>query len=133
MSPPHATSVALTGYQRDLQHRLDVGARRRQPFVERPTALEVESARAMIARFDAIEQLAAGSLGKGRRPQPINRQPVGKRPPTRLEAAVAVWEMQAHRTLANQPDAADLVGSPACNLLLQLCSLIKRRVRCIAG
>src|SRR5215212_5328617 len=25
----HATSVAVTGYQRDLQHRLDVGARRR--------------------------------------------------------------------------------------------------------
>jgi len=44
----HATSVALTGYQRDLQHRVDVGARRRQPFVERPTALEVDSAGAMI-------------------------------------------------------------------------------------
>src|SRR5512132_3670843 len=39
----HATAVALTGYRRDLQHRLDVGARRRQPFIERPTALEVES------------------------------------------------------------------------------------------
>ena len=26
----HATAVALTGYQRDLQHRLEVGARRRQ-------------------------------------------------------------------------------------------------------
>jgi len=36
----HATAVALNGYQRDLQHRLEVGARRRQPFVERPTVLE---------------------------------------------------------------------------------------------
>ena len=35
----HATAVALTGYQRDLQHRLEVGARRRQPLVERPMAL----------------------------------------------------------------------------------------------
>lgn len=35
----HATVVALTGYQRDVQHRLGVGARRRQSFVERPTAL----------------------------------------------------------------------------------------------
>ena len=55
----HATSLALAVYQRELQHRLKVGARRRQPFVERPTALEVDSAHAIIARFDAIEQLAA--------------------------------------------------------------------------
>jgi hypothetical protein len=89
----HGTAVALTGYQRDLQDRLEVGARRRQPLVERPTALEVESARGMIVRFDAIEQLATG---RGR-------------PATRLGAAVAVWEIQAHRTLASQPDAADLV------------------------
>ena len=57
----HATTVALTGYERDLQHRLEVGARRRQPFAERLPALEVESAGSMIARFDAMEQLAAGS------------------------------------------------------------------------
>jgi hypothetical protein len=30
-------------------------------------------------------------------------------PATRLETALAVWEVQAHRTLANGPDAADLV------------------------
>jgi hypothetical protein len=72
----HATTVALTGYQPDLQHRLDVGARRRQPLVERPTVLEVESAAGMIARFDAIEQLAAGSLAARRlnpAEQPANR------------------------------------------------------------
>jgi hypothetical protein len=57
-----ATTVALTEYQHDLQHRLEIGARRRQPFVERPTVLEVESVGGMIARFDAIEQLGAGSL-----------------------------------------------------------------------
>jgi hypothetical protein len=59
----HAATVALTEYQRDLQHRLEIGARRRQPFVERPTVLEVESAGGMIARFDAIEQLAADHPG----------------------------------------------------------------------
>jgi hypothetical protein len=58
----HATAVALTGYERDLQHRLEIGARRRQALVERPKALEVESAGGMIARFEAIEQLAAGSM-----------------------------------------------------------------------
>ena len=34
----HATAVALTGYERDLQRRLEVSARRRQPLPERPTA-----------------------------------------------------------------------------------------------
>jgi hypothetical protein len=58
----HATAVAVAGYERDLQDRLEVGARRRQPLVERPPVLEVESAVSMIARFDAIEQLIAGSL-----------------------------------------------------------------------
>jgi hypothetical protein len=58
----HATAVALTGYERDLQYCLELGERRRQPFVERSTVLEVESARGMIARFDTIEQPAASSM-----------------------------------------------------------------------
>jgi hypothetical protein len=105
----HATTVALTGYQRDLQHRLEAGARRRQPFVERPTVLEIESARGMIARFDAIEQLAAGSLA-ARRINAADQPATGpRRPAIRLAAALAAWELQAHRTLANHPDPADLV------------------------
>jgi hypothetical protein len=105
----HATTVALTGYQRDLQHRLEVGARQRQPLVERPTALEVESAGGMIARFDAIEQLTAGFLA-ARRFNAADYPATDRRPAAiRLEAALAAWEIQAHRTLANDPDAADLV------------------------
>jgi hypothetical protein len=104
-----ATTVALTEYQRDLQHRLEVGARRRQPFVERPTVLEVESAGAMIARFDAIEQLAAGSLAAWRSNAADQPATGRRRPAMRLAAALAAWEIQAHRTLANQPDPADLV------------------------
>jgi hypothetical protein len=105
----HVTAVALTGYERDLRHRLEVGVRRRQPLVERPTVLEVESAGGMIARFDAIEQLAASFmaalwLNAGDHPTTCWR-----RPTMRLEAALAAWEIQAHRTLANQPDPADLV------------------------
>jgi hypothetical protein len=100
-------------------------------MVERPTALEVDSAQAIIGRFDAIEQLAAGSLA-ARQSTAADQPPTGpRRPATHLEAAVAIWEIQAHRTLANHPDAADLVrvarvqaliattrpiwsGSPAC-------------------
>jgi hypothetical protein len=109
----HATAVALSGYQRDLQHRLEVGARRRQPFSERPIVLEVESAHGMIARFDSIEQLAAGSMA-ARRINAADQPATGRqRPAMRLEAALAAWEIQAHRTLANYPDPADLVpGRP---------------------
>jgi hypothetical protein len=105
----HATALALTGYQRDLQHRREVGARRRQPLVERPTPLEVESAGGLIARFDAIEQLAAGSMAAqwlNAADQPVTGR---RRSAMRLEAALAAWEIQTHRTLANQPDPADLV------------------------
>jgi hypothetical protein len=101
--------VALTGYQRDLQDRLEVAPRRRQPLAERPTALEVESAGDMIARFDAIEQLAAGSVA-ARRLNVADQPATGRRPAaTCVGAALAAWENQAHRTLANQPDPADLV------------------------
>jgi hypothetical protein len=105
----HATAVALTGYERDLQRRLEVSARRRQPLVERPTALEVESAKGMMARFDAIEQLAAGSVG-ARRINAAGQPATGRhRSATRLGTALAAWEIQAHRTLASHPDPADLV------------------------
>jgi hypothetical protein len=99
----NATAVALTGCQRDLQHRLEVGTRRRQPLVERPTVLEVDSARAMMARFDAIEQPAADSLA-ARRINAADQPATGQqRPAIRLEAALAAWEIQAHRTLAQPP------------------------------
>jgi hypothetical protein len=120
----HAATVALTEYQRDLQHRLKIGARRRQPFVERPTVLEVESAEGRIARFDAIEQLAAGSLPARR----LNAadQPATGRPRTamRLEAGLAAWEIQAHRTLANQPDPADLVRVARVQALLATTTVV---------
>jgi hypothetical protein len=106
----HATAVALAGYERDLQRRLEVSARRREPLLERPTALEVESAKGMTARFDAIEQLAAGSLG-ARRINAAGQPATGRHrsATTRLGTALVAWEIQAHRTLASHPDPADLV------------------------
>ena len=94
---------------RDLQHRLEVGARRRQPLVERPAVLEVESVAGMIARFDAIGQLAAGSPAARRSNAADQAATDRRRPAMRLATALAASEIQAHRTLANQPDAADLV------------------------
>jgi hypothetical protein len=105
----HGTAVALGAYVTDLQDRLQTGTRRRQPRAERPTALEITSARGMIARFDRFERLAAAYLF-GMPPTSANPDQTSvAAPATRLETALAVWVVQAHRTLANRPDAADLV------------------------
>ena len=105
----HGTAVALGGYVTELQHRLEVGTRRRQPMAERPTTLEITEAQGMIARFSGFEQLAAAYMFG----QPLPSADPGQRravaQATRLETALAAWEVQAHRTLAANPDPADLV------------------------
>ena len=63
----------------------------------------------MIARFDGFEQLAAAYLF-GMRPTSGNPDRTSVAAPfIRLETALAVWEVQAYRALANGPDPADLV------------------------
>ena len=64
--------MALTGYQRELQHPLEVARGDGNPSSERPTVLEVESVHGMTGRFNGIEQLAAGSMA-ARRGSPIAR------------------------------------------------------------
>jgi hypothetical protein len=105
----HGTAVALGGYVAELQHRLEAGTRRRQPMAERPTTLEITEAQSMIARLSGFEQLAAAYMFG----QPLPSADAGQRravaQATRLETALAAWEVQAHRTLATNPDPADLV------------------------
>lgn len=105
----HGTAVALGGYVTELQHRLEVGSRRRQPMAERPTTLEITEAQGMIARFSGFEQLAAAYMFGQPPPSadPGQRRAVARA--TRVERALAAWEVQAHRTLAANPDPADLV------------------------
>jgi hypothetical protein len=104
----HGTVVALGAYAADLQGQVETGKRRRQPVAERPTALEISAAQGMIARFDGFEHLAAAAYLAGEPPSPTNRVQA-LTPTTRLETALAAWEVQAHRTLAGSPDPADLV------------------------
>src|SRR5215207_5511571 len=105
----HGTAVALGAHATDLQHRLAAAERRRERLAERPTALEITAAQDMIARFDGFEQLAGAYLF-GLPAASANRDQVREAAPaTRLETALAAWEVQAHRTLADNPDPADLV------------------------
>jgi hypothetical protein len=105
----HGTAVALGGHIADLPGKFVVGERRRRRLAERPTALEITAAQGMIARFDGFEQLAGAYLF-GLPTTSANPDHVGEAAPaTRLETALAAWEVQAHRSLANNPDSADLV------------------------
>ena len=102
----HGTAVALDAYVTDLRHRLEAGFRRRQPMIERPTALEITAAQGMIARFSGFEQFSAAYVAAtSANPD----QAKAAAPGARLAAALAGWEVQAHRTLAAKPDPADLV------------------------
>jgi hypothetical protein len=105
----HGTAVALGGHIADLQGRLVVGERRRVRLAERPTALEITAAQGMVARFDGFEQLAGAYLFGLPTTSANPNQVKAAAPATRLETALAAWEVQAHRTLAANPDPADLV------------------------
>jgi hypothetical protein len=63
----------------------------------------------MIARFDGFEQLAGAYLfglpASSANPDQVREAASARR----LETALAAWEVQAHRSLANHPDPADLV------------------------
>jgi len=63
----------------------------------------------MLARFSGFEQLTADYV-VGRAAASANPDQVkAAAPGTRLAAALAAWEVQAHRTLAADPDPADPV------------------------
>jgi hypothetical protein len=78
-------------------------------MAERPTTLEITEAQGMSARFSGFEQLAAAYTFGQPRPSADPGQRRAAAPATRLETALAAWEVQAHRTLAANPDPADLV------------------------
>jgi hypothetical protein len=83
-------------------------------MAERPTTLEITEAQGMIARFSGFEQLAAAYMFG----QPLRStdpgQPKAAATATRLETALAAWEIQAHRTLAANRIQPTWCGSPAC-------------------
>ena len=105
----HGTAVALRDYANDLRDRLRVDTQRRRPVGLRPEAREIQAAEAMLSRFEVFEQLAAGYVSA----HPVTASVLGEvypnPPPSRLQSALTAWDIQAHRTLATDPDAADLV------------------------
>jgi hypothetical protein len=85
---------------KDLHHRLQIDARRRRPISERPSTAETAAAQVMINRLDVFEQLAARYVAA----HPVTLTSFGEVAATpratRLQSALAGWDIQAHRTLA---------------------------------
>jgi hypothetical protein len=105
----HGTAVALEEYANDLRDRRQTDTRRRRPVGLRPTVREIQAAEAMLSRFEVFEQLATGYVAA----HPVTASVLGEvRPtpqPSRLQSALTAWDIQVHRTLITDPDAADLV------------------------
>jgi hypothetical protein len=88
---------------------LRVDTQKRWAVVSRPTDREIDAAEAIVSRFEVVEQLVRGYVAA---------HPVAARvlsdvrpilPPSRLQSALTAWDIPVHRTLAPDPDAADLV------------------------
>jgi hypothetical protein len=105
----HGTSVALKEHANDLRDRRQTDTRRRRPVGSRPIVREIQAAEAMLSRFEVFEQVAAGYVAA----HPVTASVLGEGCPTpqpsRLQSALGAWDIQVHRTLATDPDAADLV------------------------
>jgi hypothetical protein len=105
----HGTAVALREYADDLRDRRQTDTRRRRPVGSRPNLREIRAAEAMLSRFEVCEQLAAGYVAA----HPVTAAVLGEvrptTPPSRLQSALTAWDIQVHRTLITDADAADLV------------------------
>jgi hypothetical protein len=105
----HGTALALRDYAQYLRDRRQTDTRRRRPIGSRPTTREIHAAEAMVSRFEVFEQLAGGYVAA----HPVIVSVLGEvrptPPPSRLQSALTAWDIQPHRTLATDPDAADLV------------------------
>jgi hypothetical protein len=114
----HGTRATLTEYVKDAHRRLQVDAHRRRPIVERPNTHEIAAAQVMINRLDVFEQLAGGYVAA----HPVTLDSFGEVAAapraTRLQSALAGWDIQVHRTLAANPDSLDLVRTARVQALI---------------
>src|SRR5215207_777200 len=105
----HGTALAITEHTKDLHDQLQIDIRRRRPVAQRPSTHEIKAAQALSIRFGVFEQLVGGYVAV----HPVGPAVLGEirpiPPASRLQSVLASWDIQVHRTLVANPDAADLV------------------------
>jgi len=105
----HGTALAITEHAKDLQDQLQMDTRRRRPMAQRPSSHEIKAAQALSIRFGVFEQLVGAYVAA----HPVTPAVLAEIRPvpqaSRLQSVLASWDIQAHRTIVANPDAADLV------------------------
>ena len=96
----HGAGVALRNHLADLQRRLDA----RQAI---PAGDSLQHARDTMRRLDSAERLA-GTYLHGRWPAALTGEHRDHPEQARVAAALARWDLQAHRTLAGPPTTPNL-------------------------
>jgi len=97
----HGVGVALSDYMTKAAEHLD-----RKGHV--PPGESLTHARNAAARLGAVEDLARGYL-KVRWPAALGGEYRGPPAATRVDCALAQWDVQAHRSLAGTPTTANLL------------------------
>ena len=100
----HGVTVGLAEHAQMVSGQLRRDSLRKVPSQLRYDPAEPDAARAMISRLDVFEQIAGRQLfGSNQRPadEPMSVT-------DRLASALAVWDIQGHRSLAAHPSPPNL-------------------------
>jgi hypothetical protein len=127
----HGTRVALTHQAADLQQQRD-RLKRSTPTSRRLDAV-IPAVQALLERLDVFEQIAGQYVAA----HPVAVAAMGEAKPvlspTRLESALARWDIQAHRSLAQQPEPADLMRVARTQALIVTATLVVSNAAAEAG
>ena len=104
----HGVTVALAEHAAMITQQLRRDSLRKTPAPVRPDPGEPDAARAMISRLDFFEQIAGHHLFGSTSQLPGEADGPLVSVTDRLTSALAIWDIQAHRSLAAQPSPANL-------------------------
>jgi hypothetical protein len=129
----HGASIALGEHLKELRARREALARPRRNVPHRPSTEELKAVQAMIRRVRICEELAASYVAA----HPVTPATLGEvkaaPAPARLETALAGWDIQAHRTLAHDPTATNVVYVARTQALIITAAAVVAEAAAIRG
>jgi hypothetical protein len=120
----HGVTVGLAEHAAMITEQLRRDSLRKMPSSIRYDPGEPDAARAMISRLDVFEQIAGRYLfgSHGRRPNEVGGPSVSVT--ERLASVLAVWDIQAHRSLAAHPSPPNLACVSRVQALIATASAV---------
>ena len=114
----HGGSVAISDYAKDLQNQRDKATQRHTPLLNRPQGWDIAAAKGMLHRLDLFEQLAGSYVAEHPVMMAALGEVAGPAGATRLDSALARWDIQAHRSLAVTSNPVDVMRVARVQALL---------------